>query len=218
MIKSLDSRSVEAVLRARRADGDFASLEDFIERTKIGLEQVLLLIRAGAFSFTGTPKKRLLWQAHFLLGHAPEPSATGALFRTPVRMSDLPELAHDPKDDAFDELELFGFTLGDPFDLVADPSSLPKLLAGDLAGRMGEHVTIAGYLVTAKLTSTSKRERMYFGTFLDRAGRWIDTVHFPDVAQRYPFRGRGVYLITGKVVEEFDFVSLEVSGMERVPG
>ncbi len=217
MIKSLDSRSVEAVLRARRADGDFASLEDFVERTKIGLEQVLLLIRAGAFSFTGQPKKRLLWQAHFLLGHAPEPSATGALFRTPVRMSDLPELAHDPKDDAFDELELFGFTLGDPFDLVADPTSLPEVLAGDLAGRMGEHVTIAGYLVTAKLTSTSKRERMYFGTFLDRTGHWIDTVHFPDVAQRYPFRGRGVYLITGKVVEEFGFMSLEVSAMERLP-
>ena len=70
--------------------------------------------------------------------------------------------------------------------------------------------------MTAKLTSTTKREQMYFGTFLDRAGDWLDTVHFPDIARRYPFRGRGVYSIIGKVVEEFDCISIEVAEMERL--
>ena len=57
---------------------------------------------------------------------------------------------------------------------------------------------------------------MYFGTFLDQDGQWLDTVHFPPVAKRYPFRGKGIYRITGKVVEEFDFLSIEVITQERM--
>jgi len=34
---------------------------------------------------------------------------------------------------------------------------------------------------------------------------------------RYPFRGRGVYLVEGKVAEEFGFFSLEVTAMRRLP-
>ena len=56
---------------------------------------------------------------------------------------------------------------------------------------------------------------MHFGTFLDFDGDFIDTVHFPPVAAKYPFRGKGIYTITGKVMIEFDCVSIEVSCMER---
>ena len=57
---------------------------------------------------------------------------------------------------------------------------------------------------------------MHFGTFLDRDGDFIDTVHFPPVAIKYPFRGRGIYEITGRVMIEFDCVTIEVSKMERL--
>ncbi|MDP4827627.1 MAG: DNA polymerase III subunit alpha, partial [Flavobacteriales bacterium] len=80
---------------------------------------------------------------------------------------------------------------------------------------IGQEVRIYGYVVTAKPTRTIKGERMYFGTFTDRDGQWIDTVHFPDIAAKYPFRGRGVYAITGKVVEEFGCITIEVSRMEK---
>jgi len=33
----------------------------------------------------------------------------------------------------------------------------------------------------------------------------------------YPFKGDGVYLILGKVVEEFGFASLEVEKMAKMP-
>jgi DNA polymerase-3 subunit alpha len=216
MIKGIDARSLAQLEAARAAEGPFADLHAFIDRTGVGLEQALLLIRAGAFRFTGEGKKALLWQAHYLLGHAPPPSSTAPLFRSDVKMGVLPALHHDPFDDAFDELELFGFTLGDPFDLVADGGVLGALRADGLAANIGRVVDISLYLVTAKLTSTSKRERMYFGTFLDRDGHWVDTVHFPDIAARYPFRGHGVYNVTGKVVEEFDCLSIEVVTMEKV--
>jgi hypothetical protein len=58
---------------------------------------------------------------------------------------------------------------------------------------------------------------MYFGTFLDEAGHFLDTVHFPEVAKKYPFRGPGIYAIKGKVVEEFKYYSLEVIAMEKLP-
>ena len=57
---------------------------------------------------------------------------------------------------------------------------------------------------------------MYFGNFLDYDGDFIDTVHFPPVAKRFPFRGKGIYCITGKVTEEFDCINVDVTKMERL--
>ncbi|HYG52107.1 MAG TPA: hypothetical protein VD905_14445, partial [Flavobacteriales bacterium] len=59
--------------------------------------------------------------------------------------------------------------------------------------------------------------KMFFGTFLDLDGQWIDTVHFPPSAKTYPFTGNGCYLLTGKVTFEFDFYSLEISEQRRMP-
>ena len=58
---------------------------------------------------------------------------------------------------------------------------------------------------------------MNFGTFLDREGYFFDTTHFPDIAAAFPFRGKGVYVVTGKVVEEFGFYSIEVTAMQKEP-
>ena len=57
---------------------------------------------------------------------------------------------------------------------------------------------------------------MQFGTWLDREGHFIDTTHFPPIAAKYPFRGKGIYELHGKVVEEFDFLSLEMISMRKL--
>jgi DNA polymerase-3 subunit alpha len=36
------------------------------------------------------------------------------------------------------------------------------------------------------------------------------------VLKKYPFRGRGIYLITGRVDIEFGFCSITVSSMEKL--
>jgi len=93
---------------------------------------------------------------------------------------------------------------------------MPSLLTADeLKNYLGEIVSITGYMVTRKPTRTKRGEEMSFGTFIDYKGKFIDTTHFPQVLKQYPFRGRRVgYLITGKVVEEFGFYSLDVTKME----
>jgi hypothetical protein len=57
---------------------------------------------------------------------------------------------------------------------------------------------------------------MHFGTFLDQNGHVFDTVHFPDVARKYPFRGRGFYDIHGRVVEDFGVAVIEVTSMDKL--
>jgi DNA polymerase-3 subunit alpha len=51
---------------------------------------------------------------------------------------------------------------------------------------------------------------MCFGTFIDFWGNFFESVHFPLTIRRFPFLGRGIYEINGKVTEEFGYYSLEV--------
>jgi hypothetical protein len=50
----------------------------------------------------------------------------------------------------------------------------------------------------------------------DEKGEFFDTTHFPPSLEKYPFRGRGIYCLDGKVVEEFGFPSLEVYSMQKL--
>jgi DNA polymerase-3 subunit alpha len=58
---------------------------------------------------------------------------------------------------------------------------------------------------------------MTFGNLIDLEGQWINSVQFPNVATRYPFRGPGIYKLRGKVTEEFGHISLETEYLERIP-
>ncbi len=73
-----------------------------------------------------------------------------------------------------------------------------------------------GYYVCKKRVRTSNGKLMSFGTWVDQEGQYFDTVHFPPSLQRSPFRGKGIYVIYGKVVLDFDFPSVEVERMERL--
>jgi DNA polymerase-3 subunit alpha len=137
------------------------------------------------------------------------------LFDEPIPEFHLPQLVHHPLDDAIDELEILGFALCNPFDLVDDDPAR-YLPAAHMPAHLGKEVTMLGYLITTKPVHTVKKEMMYFGTFIDAAGDWLDTVHFPDAAKQYPLQGRGYYRMTGRVVEEFGVYNLEVTKLEKV--
>ena len=127
----------------------------------------------------------------------------------------MPTLINTNIDEAFDEIELFGFPLCSPFALLKEPL-VTTLVAADLKTYINKTVMISGYLITRKRTRTSKGDSMYFGTFVDTEGHWIDTVHFPPSIAQYPFTGPGCYVLKGKVIEEYDFICLEISLMKRL--
>ncbi|MTI22315.1 DNA polymerase III subunit alpha [Fulvivirga sp. RKSG066] len=214
LVKDVEERIVQRFVQEKSQNGPFEDLEDFVKRVEVSLEQLTLLIRVGGFRFTGVNKKELLWKAHFMLGKAKKTRPEPSLFEVQYKKFDIPQLSYNLLEDAFDEMELIGFPLNSPFVLLnGDLKS--TLLAKDLCHYNGKEIAIMGYLVAIKNTGTSKGQRMNFGTFLDMEGHFIDTVHFPQSAAQYPFRGKGIYTITGKVVEEFDFYTLEVSKMEK---
>jgi DNA polymerase III subunit alpha len=215
MINSLEAAFAGRILEERAQGGSFNSLYDFIKRTGASIEQLRLLIRAGAFRFLGKNKKELLWEAYMFINPAVKPQAKAELFDVEPEHYALPPLENSWIDDAFDEIELLGFSLCPPFALLQNELK-NTLLSADLSALAGKTVEIVGYLVSIKHTRTSTGERMYFGTFLDRKGYWLDTVHFPPSARLFPFTGPGCYRIIGKVVDECDFIYVEVSHQYRL--
>ena len=249
-LQNLREDTAFAIVEERNRNGDFTSLEEFMRRVSIELEQLRILVRIGAFRFTGRGKKQLLWDLHLHLEPGERRTETHpVLFAEPEPEWKLPELSQTAHEDANDEIELLGFALSSPFARIEIPSlnavgaanqqrtqcpnggldqpftasvapSLrsPRLSnATDFPEHIKKNIVIFGYLVTTKPTRTVKGERMAFGTWLDENGFFFDTTHFPGVLHKYPFRGRGIYRIEGKVDEEFGFCSLTVTAMEKVP-
>lgn len=226
-IKSLEENARERILNARKS-GVFLSLDDFLNRVQISLEQCVLLARSNAFRFTGFPKKEILWQLHFKLGKAEKVTEMLRLFYPERSNYKLPSLTHHWLEDAYDELELIGFPLCNPFSLIDEeslrdniarqhmPGECVDVVANDFMKHVGKEIICIGYKVTLKPTRTRNGESMYFGTFLDRNGHFIDTVHFPPVASQFPISGWGLFLIRGRVCEEFDALSIEVTMIKKL--
>lgn len=215
-IDSLDSQIVLDILLERERNGKFINMNDLIQRVPMGIETLRLLIRANTLSFTSRLKMELLWEAHALLQPSKKPELNRSLFEKVTPQWKMPTLYHSKVDGAFEEIELFGFSFCSAFQLLKEEA--PKgVLARELKNYMFKYVLLVAELVTVKYARTVNGERMYFGTFIDEEGNWIDTVHFPPSAAQYPFTGKGVYKLYGRVVEEYDFISIEIQKMRRLP-
>lgn len=214
LINELERNTIICLLNERQTNGLFADMPNFINRTATSLEQTILLIRVGAFSMFNPNKKELLWQAHLLINKKKE-SPKNQLFEKKAHTFNLPKLNNTWLHDAFDEIELLGFALCNPFKLIKESFPFNER-AKNLKHQIGKKTGIVAYLCTAKRTQTAKGERMYFGTFIDQNGEWLDTVHFPKSLINSPFKGPGCYAIEGKVIEEFDFIYIQVETMRRL--
>ncbi|MDP4252481.1 MAG: DNA polymerase III subunit alpha, partial [Bacteroidota bacterium] len=123
-VRGLEQALVEKLLEERRIGGLYLHLADLVERTGITAEALELLIRVGALRFTGKDKKTLLWEGDFLQKKTRSPSpACRPLFTEAPLAFRLPEFPIYSLDDLYDEVELLGFPMRDPFQLVdEDPA------------------------------------------------------------------------------------------------
>ncbi|MFZ4520658.1 MAG: DNA polymerase III subunit alpha [Bacteroidales bacterium] len=253
--------SVSNAIREEKTGRPYESLEDFIRRVPVTLDQLIILIRVGAFRFTGKPKASLLWEAHMLLGKGEplnqvrnvkseirnpkseirnpkseirnmetdtcqsefqssivnRPTGNSLLFPVTVRKFELPVLENNIIADVYDEIELLGFPVTHSYFDLLETKFRGDILAHEMTAHVGKTIRMLGLLVTIKYVRTIRREWMHFGTFIDVNGRFFDTVHFPKTVTAYPFRGDGVYLVKGKIVEEFGFPSMNVEKMAKMP-
>lgn len=214
-LQGLEQHFVERFLAEREARGPFASLDDFMARVPFTLEQLVLLIRGGAFGFTKKPKAELLWQAHLnkSQGKKEQPET---LFRLENQHFEFPDFTTNVLQNAYDEIELYGFPVSLTWFDLLQTRFRGELMASQMLHFVGKSYRMLGKLVTVKYVRTCKGDTMALGTFVDVTGEAFDTVHFPQVLKAWPFQGDGVYLLLGKVTEEFGQPSLEVEKMGRM--
>jgi DNA polymerase III alpha subunit len=216
-ISNLESSLAMQIEAERNRNGLFHGLDDFIMRMNAGIEQLILLIRIGAFRFTGKSKPVLLWEVHLYFGKKEPVISSAYLFNAPVKTFTLPELVHADIEDVYDEIELLEFPVTSTYFDLLKTKFRGDTNAKELVNAIGKNLRMTGLLVAIKYVRTVKKEWMHFATFLDCDGEFFDTVHFPPSLKHYPFRGNGVYLLKGKVVEDFGFPSIEVEKMAKLP-
>ena len=215
-LHQMERKVAHQIVKERALRGNFETLEDFINRIEIAQEQLDILVRIGALRFTGFNKYELMWEKNAVYNPKNHLAATEQLFSDGYESFELPQLREEEFDQAFDEIELLGFPLRSPFELI-DGKCQGDILALQMNDFVGKRISILGYYVTKKNVTTVNKKLMNFGTWVDKDGRFFDTTHFPPSLQRYPFRGKGCYLISGIVVLDFDFPSIEVTKMEKLP-
>ncbi len=214
-IKNMEYKLTKTICQHREIRGHFSGLEDFMNATGAHLEQVLLLIRVNAFRFTGQPKSVLMWKAYTLFNKKPQANAMLFIIESKDFRFPTPEV--DPIQEAYDELEILGFTVSvSPFDMIKS-NFRGEVLGDQMINHVHKKARMVGWLVTTKYVRTVKKEPMHFGCFIDVGGNFFDTVHFPDASKNYPFRGSGVYLLLGTITDEFGHPSLTVEKMAKLP-
>ncbi len=238
-LNGMERAVAHRIVSARARGGIFRSLDDFVQRVEIGAEQLELLIRINAFRFTGKNKYEMMWEKNAVFNPRDSYNGTLPLFDT-VRPGfgeggqdtpagengghtqaerdpyALPVLKEGPHDQAFDEIELLGFPLSSPFEMLEGMPSGPLVRARNFAQHIGQPIRILGYYVCQKSLRTVRKEPMAFGTWLDERGAFFDTTHFPNIMRKYPFRGKGIYLIEGVVVDDFGHLTLDATRLERL--
>jgi len=213
-----ESRLTQILIEERQQNGIYTGLENFILRTHASLEQVIILIRCGAFGFLNTGKKELLWEAHLLASQYKKQAVPHlSLFEILNSKPSLPKLESSLLEDLFDEIELIGFPVSASMFHMAKSKYRGNASAQDLLLMQGKTVRIVAELITEKTVRTRNNKTMKFGTFLDINGDFIDTVHFPPCLQHYPLNGSGLYLIEGNITVDYGCAAVEVHRCARMP-
>jgi DNA polymerase-3 subunit alpha len=210
-LKNLESLLVQRFLTERQLSGLFLSMDDFIARVAISIEQLTVLIRIDAFRFTKKQKTTLLWEATFKLNatKSKQTQPQVKLFQLQHQNFEIPKLHTHWLENVYDEMELLGFTIHDYFSLVTD-SFHPHIKAKEMPKCSDKNVLLYGLLVSTRFNKTVQGKLMRLTTFIDADGHYFDAVHFTDVVHLYPINGMGVYGCYGKITNKFGFCSMNV--------
>ncbi|MEN2434780.1 DNA polymerase III subunit alpha [Weeksellaceae bacterium A-14] len=215
-LQSLETRIAHFIAEERERNGNYTSLENFVRRVPIGIETLQILIFIGAFRFTGKPKNELLVEARLLLIQFKPETRGLMLIEEPQQEYQLPELKRSVFEDAFDEIELLGFSVScSPFDLLKTKYR-GSVFVKDLLQNHKKQVKMLAYLISRKHVPT-KKGAMFFGTWIDANGDYFDTAHFPNCLQEFPFQGGGCYLLLGTVEVDYHFPTITIHKMAKMP-
>lgn len=216
LIQGIESKIMLNLLQERDRNGPFLHFQDLLNRVFLPLEQLLLLIRVDALRAFNEHRRNLLWQAHLFYNKRKSSAPSLSLFPKERKNFTLPPLEDSMLEMAFEQMELLGFPLCNPFDLIEE-STYDGIPAQQIPLHLNQNIICYGYLIALKQSKTVKKEIMCFGNFIDRQGEVFDSVHFPETARRFPFRGKGIYRVEGRVTEDFGHFTIEAQRLTKIP-
>jgi len=192
-VKSLTQRAADAIIEQR----PFHSIADFLARVPISLKECENLIECGAMDgFEGNRPEKIwrLNETYASLRRRKAAPAGSPVDETRALFAGLePELPTVPHVNDYSLAERLDFERRVlDFCVTAHPMTLhrhrydsgewtPAARAADCPGR---RITVAGWPITAKGTTTTGGERMRFVSLEDHTGI-IEVVFFPDVYRRH---------------------------------
>jgi DNA-directed DNA polymerase III PolC len=217
-VKGLRIETIGGILRSREEKGAFHSLDDFLQRIAVEVDEIESLIKCGAFDdVCGMTRPEMLWRWNLL--QAAEKKARTEMTVTVKPSSTLfaETSAEEAIGTALAGMPTAEYTLeqklryersvlevcvsGHPLDFLprngeAWSDELPKL--------RGKRVTLCGWVVTYRHVGTKNYRNMMFVTLEDQRGVY-EVVMFPDAYDRY-----------GSVV--FESRTLRVTGRVEMDG
>ncbi|MDR7518486.1 MAG: DNA polymerase III subunit alpha [Armatimonadota bacterium] len=193
-VKHVGVGAVEAILRARRHGGPFASLADLVARvdTRVVNKRVLeSLIKAGAFDSLGRPRAALLQEIDAAMSSGQRLARAGAgsqtgLFELGEAVVGLP--AAEPAVEEFSRAELLamerdmlglyisGHPLAHARDRLAQHTTQTIAQLAEMRDR--SDVTVGGLITAVKRTTTKTGSAMAFLTLEDLTGG-VEVIVFP---------------------------------------
>ena len=196
-IKNVGEAAMESILRTRKTDGPFRSLDDFCVRVDLRLVNrrvIESLVKAGAFDSLGLSRAHLLATTDGALEtgqrqQRDKAEGQGSFFdlipeAAPAAKKESTAVVAEWDSDqrlAF-EKEVLGFYVsGHPLARFRDAAVLKGATpSGDLASRpTGSRVWLFGHVVALKETATKSGNRMAFVTLEDTEGT-IEVTIFPE--------------------------------------
>jgi DNA-directed DNA polymerase III PolC len=199
-VRGLRTETITAILRARRKDGVFCSLEDFLQRVPVERDEIESLIKCGAFDEVhgDTPamtRPELLWRWSFL--QADKSAQARASVPIGVGQAFLPVIFTAEEKNGQTRMSVPQYTLeqklryereilevcvsGHPLDFFPRNG---EVWSDELTGLRGKRVTLCGWVVTYRHVGTKNYRNMMFVTLEDQRGVY-EVVLFPDAYDRY---------------------------------
>jgi len=221
-IKGLGTETRNKIAACRRKK-PYRSLADFLDRIRPEEPEARALIHAGAFDSLHPDLNRpaLLWELAAWHRIRTNRARSADLFGPPLDPVELKPTfpPGSQRDRLRREFAVLGFLCDrHPMVLFADALKGRGIIkACDLKKHVGRHISVAGMLITGKITHTKHGDPMEFLTFEDETGL-VETTFFPQAYRRFCYmldRTRP-YILYGKVDEDFGAVTLTVERAARL--
>jgi len=216
-VKNVGSNAVEEILRARKENGEFETLEQFLEQVNVRIvnrKNIESLVKAGAFDRYGE-RSKLLHNMDTMLAFAQRLQkqansgqvdlfgmSTDSAFAKAQLTLEAPTEVFNVRDQLLWERELLGLYLSQhPLQVyehfLAEQTMPIKSLTKELDGKQ---VVIGGSVVESREIVTKKGSKMAFVKVEDLGGE-LEVILFPSIYQQTTgiWQRDHVILIKGKV-------------------